>query len=86
MQTLWCNSRKVTRLLLSRIAGAPSNSRNALKQLVRMDDIAFAVVFVRIDDPVLATACDGAEIAPGPPGFAEIVSRTVRHNGYLSFH
>ena len=39
-----------------------------------MNDLAPAVVFLRINDPTPAVVCDGAAIAPRPTGSTELVS------------
>ena len=39
-----------------------------------MDDVAPAVVFMRVNDPAPPIACNGAAIAPRPTGSTELVS------------
>jgi hypothetical protein len=49
-----------------------SNSRKALS--VRMDDVAFPVAFMGINNPSPAIFCHRARIAPRPTGSAKLVS------------
>jgi hypothetical protein len=41
---------------------------------VRLDDIAFTVAFMGINNPTPAVSGNGAAIAPRPPGSTELVS------------
>jgi len=44
------------------------------QQLVRLDDVAFAIAFVRINDPASPIARNGTAIAPRSTGSKEFVS------------
>jgi hypothetical protein len=77
LQTVWCNSGKVTRLLLSRIAGAPFQFQKCAQALVRFHDVTSAIA-MSVNDPTPAVSGNGAAILPCPTGSAELVSDQLR--------
>jgi hypothetical protein len=52
------------------------------QQFVKLDNVAFAVAFVGINDPTPAISGNGAAIAPRPTGSTELVSNDFPRNRF----
>ena len=63
------------RVFISRLQQHRFQLSKRAQELIRLDNVAFAVAFVRINNPPSPTMlCDGAAIAPRPTGSVKLVS------------